>query len=144
MLLNSDNLVFTARRVDTAVPAWQMPQGGIAGAETPRAAAMRELKEEIGTNNADIVAESCGWLKYDFPEKLAAMTWRGRYHGQTQIWFAMRFRGEDQDIDLNTSEHAEFSDWRWMAPVEVLEEIVDFKKPLYEAVFKEFEAILSG
>ena len=144
MLLNTDNLVFAARRIDMAVPAWQMPQGGITGRETPRAAAMRELKEEIGTKHADIVAESCGWLKYDFPVKLAAMTWGGRYHGQTQKWFAMRFRGEDQDIDLNTTEHAEFSDWRWMGPAEVLGAIVDFKKPLYEAVFSEFEMILRG
>ena len=68
----------------------------------------------------------------------------GRYHGQTQKWFAMRFRGEDQEIDLNTTEHPEFSDWRWMAPAKVLAEIVDFKKPLYEAVFKEFDAILRG
>lgn len=144
MLLNSGDLVFAARRVDMAVPAWQMPQGGIDSAETPRAAAMRELKEEIGTKSAVIVAESREWLKYDFPVNLAEMAWGGRYHGQTQKWFAMRFRGEDQDIDLNTTEHPEFSDWRWMAPAKVLDAIVDFKKPLYEAVFKEFDAILRG
>ena len=144
MLLNSENLVFAARRIDMAVPAWQMPQGGIDGAEMPRAAAMRELKEEIGTNDVDIVAKSRGWLKYDFPEKLAATAWRGRYHGQTQIWYAMRFKGEDQDIDLNISEQAEFSDWRWMTPEDVLREIVNFKKPLYAAVFKEFKVTLRG
>ena len=143
-MLNGDNLVFSARRVDMAVTAWQKPQGGIAGAETPRAAAMRELKEEIGTNDADIVDESRDWLTYEFPEKLAGMTWRGRYRGQTQIWFAMRFRGKDQDIDLDTSGHPEFNDWRWMRPAEVLDQIVDFKKPLYKAVFKEFEVILRG
>ena len=72
------------------------------------------------------------------------MIWRGRYRGQTQIWFAMRFKGKDQDIDLDTSEHPEFSDWRWMRPAEVLDQIVDFKKLLYKAVFKEFEVILRG
>ena len=142
MLLNSRDLVFAARRIDMAVEAWQMPQGGIDGAEAPRAAAMRELKEEIGTNDVEIIGESRDWLRYDFPEEFARTAWGGRYHGQSQIWYAMRFRGRDREINLDTSGHAEFSDWRWMTPIDVLNAIVNFKRPVYDAVFEEFKAIL--
>ena len=142
MLLSSKNLVFVARRIDMAVEAWQMPQGGIDDAEAPRAAAMRELNEEIGTNNVDIIGESRVWFRYDFPEEFARTAWGGRYRGQSQIWYAMRFRGRDREIDLDASEHAEFSDWRWMTPIDVLNAIVNFKRPVYDAVFEEFKAIL--
>ena len=142
MLLNSQNLVFAARRIDTEQEAWQMPQGGIDKDEAPQAAAMRELNEEIGTNDVDVIGESKAWLSYDFPENLAQTLWGGKYHGQSQIWYAMRFRGQDREIDLDASGHAEFSDWCWMTPTDVLNAIVNFKRPVYDAVFKEFKAIL--
>ena len=142
MLLSSQNLVFAARRIDTEQEAWQMPQGGIGNGEAPQVAAMRELNEEIGTNDVDVIGESKEWLSYDFPQNLAQTLWGGQYHGQSQIWYAMRFRGQDREIDLDASEHAEFSDWRWMTPVDVLNAIVNFKRPVYDAVFKEFKAIL--
>ena len=142
MLLSSQNLVFAARRIDTEQEAWQMPQGGIDNGEAPQVAAMRELNEEIGTNDVDVIGESKEWLSYDFPENLARTLWGGQYHGQSQIWYAMRFQGRDQDIDLGSSGRPEFSDWRWMIPADVLNAIVKFKRPLYEAVFKEFKTIL--
>jgi putative (di)nucleoside polyphosphate hydrolase len=102
MLLNAADQVFVARRIDTDAEAWQMPQGGIDDGEEPRAAALRELEEEIGTNKATILAESRFWLRYEFPAELARKVWGGRYRGQRQRWFAMRFTGADSDIDLAT------------------------------------------
>src|SRR5215475_12592054 len=103
MLLNPVGEVFVGRRIDMPVmPAWQMPQGGIDPGETPRQAALRELKEEIGTDKAEILGESAGWLQYDLPSDLAGGIWGGRYRGQRQKWFVMRFTGSDADIDLAT------------------------------------------
>src|SRR5712675_2906622 len=104
MLLNPAGLVFVGRRIDmpAGLAAWQMPQGGIDPGETPRQAAIRELTEEVGTDKAEILAESRGWLHYDVPEALWQQfggMWGGRYRGQRQKWFAMRFIGEDADID---------------------------------------------
>ncbi len=138
MLVNGRGQVFIARRTDMAArPAWQMPQGGIDPGETPRQAAMRELAEEIGTGNAEIVAESRAWLTYDLPPALAAKVWGGRYRGQRQKWFVMRFTGCDADIDLAT-EHPEFDAWRWAALDELPELIVAFKRQLYIDIVTEF------
>ena len=142
MLLNSANLVFVARRLDLSSQAWQMPQGGIDDGETPRDAAFRELGEEIGTDKAVILAESRDWLRYDLPAELAGKAWGGRYRGQRQKWFAMRFTGSDGDIDLAT-EHPEFSDWKW-APADSLPQlIVPFKRQLYLDVLAEFAQLLT-
>ncbi|MBV9687473.1 MAG: RNA pyrophosphohydrolase, partial [Alphaproteobacteria bacterium] len=116
MLLNPRGEVFVARRIDMpGAEAWQMPQGGIDAGEAPREAAFRELKEEIGTVEADIIGESRGWLQYDLPAELAGNVWGGRYQGQRQKWFVMRFTGRDSDISLAT-EHPEFDAWRWIEP----------------------------
>jgi putative (di)nucleoside polyphosphate hydrolase len=141
MLLNRDNLVFVARRIDLAQDAWQMPQGGIDADEAPRAAALRELKEEIGTDEAEILAESRAWLRYDLPPLLAGKAWGGRWRGQRQKWFAMRFTGTDADIDLAT-EHPEFDAWKWMAPQALPEIIIPFKRQLYVDVLSEFKNLL--
>jgi putative (di)nucleoside polyphosphate hydrolase len=140
MLLNHANLVFVARRIDTAVEAWQMPQGGIDEGEEPRAAALRELEEETGTGKATILAESRRWLRYDLPAEVAGKIWGGRYRGQRQKWFAMRFTGRDSDIDLAT-EHPEFMDWRWAPPEQLPELIIPFKRQLYHDVLDEFAGI---
>lgn len=139
MLLNTDGLVFVAKRIDMPVDAWQMPQGGIDQGEDPRAAAFRELEEETGTAKAEIIAESREWLTYDLPpELLGRIVWGGRYRGQKQKWFAMRFLGADGEIDLEAHAHPEFSEWHW-APVDTLVEmIVPFKRDLYRQVVAEF------
>jgi len=137
MLLNRDGKVFVGRRIDQEEEAWQMPQGGIDRGETPRDAAFRELREETGTDKADVVAESKGWLTYDLPGALRGRLWRGRYVGQKQKWFAMRFQGRDGDIDLATH-HPEFSAWRWVGHDQLVTLIVPFKRALYGDVLAEF------
>ena len=141
MLLNDKNRVFVGRRIDRQEEAWQMPQGGIDPSETPRAAAFRELKEEVGTDAAEIVRESTGWLRYDLPAGLGGL-WRGRYRGQEQKWFAMRFLGRDGDIDL-TTHHPEFSAWQWVAPERLEGLIVPFKRALYRDIVAEFAPLWS-
>jgi putative (di)nucleoside polyphosphate hydrolase len=138
MLLNRRGEVLIARRID--IPegeAWQMPQGGIDPGEDPRDAALRELREEIGTDKAEVLAESRAWLTYDLPPEIAPKVWGGRYRGQRQKWFAMRFTGEDCDIDLRTR-HPEFDAWRWIAPECLPELIVTFKRELYLDLLAEF------
>jgi len=139
MLLNRRGEVFVARRIDMpGIPAWQMPQGGIDPGETPRQAALRELKEEIGTDKAEVLGESAGWLQYDLPADLAGGVWGGRYLGQRQKWFVMRFAGSNADIDLAT-EHPEFDAWQWVAPEQLPELIVPFKRQLYIDILAEFQ-----
>jgi len=138
MLLNPAGEVFVARRMDMpAMPAWQMPQGGIDPGETPLQAALRELGEEIGTDKAELLGESQGWLKYDLPAELSRGIWGGRYRGQRQKWFAMRFTGTDGDIDLAT-EHPEFNAWKWLRHERLPEVIVPFKRQLYIDILAEF------
>ncbi len=142
MLLDRRNRVFVGRRIDVAHDAWQMPQGGIGRGEAPRDAALRELAEEIGTDKARVLAESRGWLSYDLPPDIAARMWEGRYRGQRQKWFALRFTGEDGDIDVAT-EHPEFGAWKWVEAGELPGLAAPFKRPLYRAVLIEFAEILS-
>ena len=114
-----------------------MLQGGIDADETPMQAALRELYEETGTDKAEIIAETRQWLHYDLPEAIRATAWRGRYRGQRQKWFLMRFEGKDIDIDLSCHE-AEFDSWKWVQPAELPALIVDFKRPIYVALLDEF------
>lgn len=144
MLLNSESLVFAGRRIGLDVEAWQMPQGGIEGDEAPAAAAMRELKEEVGTNDADVLAVTRKWLTYDLPARLSRKVWGGQHRGQRQRWYAMRFRGRDEDISLDSSRHTEFCDWRWISHTDMLAAVVSFKQPLYAEVFEEFKTILNA
>jgi putative (di)nucleoside polyphosphate hydrolase len=136
MLLNPDNRVFLAQRRDLP-GAWQMPQGGIDPGEEPRQAAFRELAEEIGTANAEVIAESAQWLRYDLPPELVGRVWGGRYRGQAQKWFAMRFLGRDAEINLET-EHPEFDAWQWVPAADLPRLIVPFKRQLYLDILAEF------
>ena len=137
MLFNPAGLVWVGRRLDQKGDAWQMPQGGIDQGETPEQAALRELEEEIGTASAVIVDESKGWLTYELPPELLGVAWKGRYRGQKQKWFALRFTGSDDDIRID-GEHPEFAEWRWVAFDQLIELIVPFKRELYEEVTAEF------
>ena len=119
-----------------------MPQGGIDDGESPVDAARRELEEEIGTSKADVLAESQRWLTYDLPPELLGKVWKGRYRGQRQKWFAMRFTGTDSDINLETR-HPEFSTWRWSPLPDLPRLIVPFKRAIYEAVVRDFAPLAS-
>ena len=143
MLINSDFHIFMGRRIGMAVGGWQMPQGGIDGDEDIRSAALRELYEETGTSRVEILEVSKRWLTYDLPPKIATNTWKGKYRGQRQRWFAMLFTGVDSDINLHISKHPEFDSWMWMPPNKCLQEIISFKKPLYESIFADFSGWLS-
>lgn len=137
MLFNPEGLVFVGRRIDQTVEGWQMPQGGIDPGESPRQAALRELKEEIGTDKAEPLREMKGWVDYDLPQHLLGVALKGRYRGQRQKWLAMRFTGKDSDIDVNTHE-PEFADWKWLAMEALPRLIVPFKRDTYMRVIEEF------
>jgi len=143
MLLNRHSQVFVAQRIDMPSAAWQMPQGGIDKGEIPLDAAWRELKEETGTDKAEVVGESRDWHRYDLPVELVPKLWRGRFRGQTQKWFVFRFLGRDEDIDIAT-EKPEFSDWKWAEMADLPDLIVPFKRTLYLRLVDEFEGFAPG
>ncbi|HVV64468.1 MAG TPA: RNA pyrophosphohydrolase [Rhizomicrobium sp.] len=137
MLINREGLVFVGRRIDQTVEGWQMPQGGIDLGETPHQAALRELKEEIGTDKAALLREMDQWLTYDLPPHLVGAALKGRYRGQRQKWLAMRYTGEDRDIDIRTGE-PEFAAWKWLAIEALPRLIVPFKRDTYVKVIEAF------
>ena len=139
MLLNPDNKVFVALRIDNAAEAWQMPQGGLDDGETPEAGMLRGLEEETGIppHLVEIIAAARAPLFYDLPPELVGKVWKGRYRGQRQYWFLARFLGSDDDVNLDTPE-PEFRGWRWGEPAELPHMIVPFKRKLYADVLEEF------
>ena len=141
MIMNKDRKVFVAKRLDTFSDAWQMPQGGIDENEDPKDAALREMLEEIGTNNATIIASSKKWYSYDFPAEYTNKLFAGKYQGQSQLWFLMQYNGTDADINL-TAHTPEFSDWQWIDMKELPQLIVPFKRKLYLDVIDEFEPLI--
>ena len=142
VLADAQGRIFTGERIDTP-GAWQMPQGGIDDGETPEIAAFRELEEETGVPQAcaQIEAEHDGWITYDLPDHLIGKLWKGRYRGQKQRWFLLRFQGDDTDIQIEQP-HPEFAKWRWSTPDEVIENIVPFKRDVYETVIQSFRSKL--
>jgi putative (di)nucleoside polyphosphate hydrolase len=143
MLVNNDGKVFVGQRLDSSADAWQMPQGGIDPGEEPEQAAYRELGEETGIapHLVEVIARSREEHLYDLPADLMGKMWGGKYRGQRQFWFLMRFMGTDADINIET-DHQEFRTWRW-TPAETLEGlIVPFKRRLYRAVVEEFRPLI--
>ena len=139
MLVNAAGQVFVGQRRDRDQDAWQMPQGGVDAGEDAREAALRELWEETGVtaDNVSIEAETAGWLTYDLPHDLVPKIWKGRFRGQEQKWFLMRFHGADSDVNIET-EHPEFSEWCWLGADKLVDNIVPFKRAVYAAVLEEF------
>jgi putative (di)nucleoside polyphosphate hydrolase len=139
MLLNRDNKVFVAQRIDSTLEAWQMPQGGLDPGENPEEGALRELEEETGIprDKVEIVAVAPAPLTYDLPPDLVGKLWKGRWRGQQQHWYLARFLGEDFDVNIETA-NPEFRAWRWADPEELPHMIVPFKKELYETLLAAF------
>ncbi|MDC0737606.1 RNA pyrophosphohydrolase [Cognatishimia sp. SS12] len=139
MLVNQEGAAFVGQRLDSEVPAWQMPQGGIDAGETPAEAALRELEEETGVT-PDLVtqiAETDGWIAYDLPHDIVPRIWKGRYKGQEQKWFLYRFHGSDEHVNIEV-DHPEFSEWRWLPVSELVDNIVPFKRTVYAQVVAAF------
>jgi putative (di)nucleoside polyphosphate hydrolase len=139
MLLNAENKVFVAQRIDSTLEAWQMPQGGLEPGENPEQGALRELEEETGisADKVEIVAVAPAPLTYDLPPDLVGKLWKGRWRGQQQHWYLARFLGQDGDVNIAT-EHPEFRAWKWADPEQLPHMIVPFKRELYEAVLAAF------
>ena len=142
ILLNSENKVFVAKRIDNPKNFWQMPQGGVDNNEDFLSAALRELKEETSINNVKLIKELDGMTTYELPDNLLGIIWKGKYRGQKQKWFLMRFIGNDNEINLKTK-HPEFLEWRWIEIDEITNFVVDFKFEIYQIIKERVKKILN-
>jgi len=142
VVLNKDNRVFVAKRIDNQENFWQMPQGGVDSGEDYLAAAYRELEEETSIKDVDLVMELDGLISYDLPKSLLGIIWKGKYRGQEQKWFVMRFLGQDSDINIKTK-NPEFCEWKWIDLENITDLVVDFKLHVYEDVKKKVKEIIN-
>ena len=141
ILLNKHNKVFVAKRLDNPSNYWQMPQGGVDGNEKFLNAALRELEEETSVKNVDLIKEIDGYQTYFLPKNLIGIIWRGKYKGQKQKWFCMKFNGKDTEINIKTKK-PEFSEWRWVHIDEITNHVVDFKTEVYKNLKLEVKKII--
>ena len=142
ILLNSENKVFVARRIDNPKDFWQMPQGGVDKNEDFLTAALRELKEETSIENVELIKELDGTTTYELPENLLGIIWKGKYRGQEQKWFLMRFKGNENEINLRTK-HPEFLDWQWIKLDKITKYVVNFKLDTYEIIKNKVKKIIN-
>ena len=142
VVLNKNNQIFVAKRIDNSKNFWQMPQGGVNKNEDYLAAAYRELEEETSIKNVDLVKELDELISYDLPKHLLGVIWKGKYRGQEQKWFIVRFLGNDSEININTN-HPEFCEWKWVELEKITDLVVDFKLHVYEKVKKKVKEILN-
>ena len=142
IVLNKDNKVFVAKRIDNPKNFWQMPQGGVDEGEDFLQAAYRELEEETSIKNVKLIKELDGTITYELPDRLLGIIWKGRYRGQKQKWFLMRFTGDEQEININT-ENPEFLDWKWVTLNQITELVVDFKLHVYEELKEKVNTIIN-
>jgi|TARA_Y100000022_G_scaffold195945_1_gene202257 putative (di)nucleoside polyphosphate hydrolase len=142
VVLNKNNKVFVARRIDNPKNFWQMPQGGVDKNEDFLTAAFRELDEETSIKSVELIKELDGFITYNLPDHLLGIIWKGKYKGQTQKWFVMRFIGEDSEININTK-HPEFLEWKWVELSEITKLVVNFKLELYQEVQRKVEKIIN-
>ena len=142
VVLNQDNDVFVAKRIDNQKNFWQMPQGGVDEGEDYLTAAYRELEEETSIKNVDLVRELDGLISYDLPKNLLGVIWKGKFRGQEQKWFVMKFLGKDVEINIKT-EHPEFCEWKWIDLENITDLVVDFKRHVYFDVKKKVKEILN-
>ena len=142
ILLNSENKVFVAKRIDNPKNFWQMPQGGVDKNEDFLSAALRELKEETSISNVKLIKELDGMTTYELPDSLLGVIWKGKYKGQKQKWFLMRFMGNDDEINLKTK-YPEFLEWRWIEIDEITKFVVDFKLEVYQTIKDKVKQILN-
>ena len=142
IVLNKDNKVFVAKRIDNPKNFWQMPQGGVDEGEDFLKAAYRELEEETSIKNVDLIKELDGMITYELPERLLGIIWKGKYRGQKQKWFVMKFIGEDKEINIKTK-NPEFLDWKWIDLDQITEVVVDFKLHVYKELKEKIKKIIN-
>ena len=142
IVLNKDNKVFVAKRIDNPKNFWQMPQGGVDEGEDFLKAAYRELEEETSIKNVDLIKELDGMITYELPERLLGIIWKGKYRGQKQKWFVMKFFGEDKEINIKTK-NPEFLDWKWIELDQITEVVVDFKLHVYKELKEKVKKIIN-
>ena len=141
IVLNNKNKIFVGKRKDNPVNKWQMPQGGVDKNESFLTAMKRELDEETSIKNIQIIKELDGWFQYELPKNLLGIVWKGKFRGQKQKWFVVRFTGEESEINLKTK-HPEFIKWKWVEMDELPKIIVDFKKDVYEKLLLELKKFI--
>ena len=142
VLLNNDNKVFVAKRIDNPKNFWQMPQGGVDVGEDFLKAAYRELEEETSIKNVELIEELEGTITYELPDRLLGIIWKGKYRGQKQKWFLMRFTGQEEEINVETK-NPEFLDWKWIELDQITEVVVDFKLHVYKELKEKVKKIIN-